>query len=51
MLITLLCIIFSDLKFDGLTLPVLFEWYCNHPFLFLFAVSEIVEYAKVKIER
>lgn len=42
MLITLLCIIFaSDLSFNGLTLPILFDWYCLHPFLFMLALSDI----------
>ena len=41
MIITLLCIAFSQtLNFEGLTLPILFDWYCNHPFLFLLAVGE-----------
>ena len=42
MFIALLCVIFAkDLSFSGLTLPVLFTWFCNHPFLFIFALSEI----------
>lgn len=46
MIITLLCIIFSSkLTFGGLTLPVLFDWYCYHPFLFMFAYVEIVSMA------
>lgn len=45
MIITLLCIIFSNsLSLNGLTLPVLFDWYCNHPFLFMLAVSETVSF-------
>ena len=45
MIITLLCILFSkNLSFNGLTLPILFEWYCNHPFLFMFVMGEIFQY-------
>lgn len=41
MIVTLLCILFSNnLNFDGLTLQTLFEWYCNHPILFMLAVCE-----------
>ena len=43
MIVTLLCIIFSkSLSLDGLTLPVLFNWYCNHPFIFMLAVGEVI---------
>ena len=43
MIITLLCIIFSKtLSLKGLTLPILFDWYCYHPFLFMFAIAEII---------
>lgn len=42
MLITLLCIIFlSDLSFNHLTLQTLFQWYCNHPLLFIFAFCDL----------
>jgi hypothetical protein len=45
MILTLLCVIFSHtLNFDGLTLPILFQWYCNHPFLFMLALGEIFSY-------
>lgn len=45
MIITLLCILISKtLNFDGLTLSILFEWYCRHPFLFIFAISECFQY-------
>ena len=41
MIVTLLCIAFSSiLNFDGLTLQTLFEWYCNHPFLFILFIWE-----------
>jgi len=41
MIVTLLCIMFSKiLNFDGLTLQTLFEWYCNHPILFMLAMCE-----------
>ena len=41
MIITLLCIIFSnDLSFSNLTLQALFQWYCNHPFLFILAFMD-----------
>lgn len=51
MFITLLCIMFSNsLNFDGLTLPILFQWFCNHPFLFMFAIGEIFQYT-VKIKK
>lgn len=43
MIITLLCLLFSNtLNFDGLTLQSLFQWYSNHPFLFMMATSELV---------
>ena len=43
MFITLLCILFSNnLNFDNLTLTSLFNWYVNHPFLFMYAFSETV---------
>ena len=43
MFITLLCIIFSEtLKFDGLTVIKLWEWFNLHPFLFMLALSEII---------
>lgn len=49
MLITILCIIFSSkLTFSGLTLPILFDWYSYHPFLFMLALGEIVEAARSK---
>ena len=39
-IITLLCVIFSKtLSLNGLTLPILLEWYCHHPFLFMLAIS------------
>lgn len=44
MILTFICIIFSSLHFDGLTLPMLFQWYCNHPFLFMLALGEIFSY-------
>lgn len=44
MILTFICIIFSSLQFDGLTLPILFQWYCNHPFLFMLALGEIFSY-------
>ena len=34
--------LFKDLCFDNLTLTSLFNWYINHPFLFMLAVSEVV---------
>lgn len=41
--ITLLCILFySDLNFEGLTISYIFEWYGNHPFWAMFAITEIV---------
>ena len=44
MLVTLLCILFcKDLQLEGLTLQILFNWYCNHPFLFMMAASEIIQ--------
>lgn len=43
MFTTLLCIMFSStLNFDNLTIQTLFEWYCQHPFLLMFAISEIL---------
>lgn len=43
MITTLLCIVFAfDLTFKGLTLPILFNWYCLHPILFIIAVYEII---------
>ena len=42
MFITLLCVMFSStLNFDNLTIQSLFDWYCQHPFLLMFAISEI----------
>ena len=52
MFITLLCVFFaSDLSLEGLTLQTLFQWYCLHPFLFITALMEIVECAKVRINK
>lgn len=43
MIITLLCIFFAnDLTLYHLTLQALFKWYCNHPLLFMIAVSELM---------
>ena len=43
MIVTLLCIFLSKtLALKGLTLYNLFEWYVNHPFLFMLAFSELV---------
>jgi hypothetical protein len=43
MFIILLCILFSGtLNFDNLTLISLFNWYVNHPFLFIFAIYNII---------
>lgn len=42
MIVTWLCILFSKtLALKGLTLYNLFEWYVNHPFLFMLAFSEL----------
>ena len=52
MLTTLLCILFSDtLNFDGLTLQSLFQWYNNHPFLFMLVVAEVVNMFNCKKEQ
>lgn len=51
MIVTLLCIAFSQtLNFEGLTLSILFDWYCNHPFLFLLALGEML-YTNVTVRR
>ncbi len=43
MFTVLLCAIFAKgLSLNGLTLPALFSWFCNHPFLFIFAIEEII---------
>lgn len=43
MIVTLLCVFLSKtLALKGLTLYNLFEWYVNHPFLFMLAFSELV---------
>ena len=43
MFTTLLCILFSTtLNFENLTLATLCDWYCEHPFLLMFAISEIL---------
>ena len=43
MFITLLCIFFAnDLTLYHLTLQTLFKWYCNHPLLFMMAVTELI---------
>ena len=47
MVVTMICIVFSDsLHLSNLTLPILFDWYSNHPFLFMLALSEIVTFFK-----
>ena len=53
MIITLLCIIFSsDLSFGNLTLQTLFQWYCNHPLLFILAFCDLTgKFNLIKIER
>lgn len=40
MTVLLLCIIFSDLTFKGLTIPILAGWFCGHPFLFIAMMLE-----------
>jgi hypothetical protein len=41
MIVILFCVAFSScLNFDGLTLQTLFEWFLNHPILFLLAIWE-----------
>lgn len=42
MITVLLCVAFGSLTFKGLTLPLLFGWFCGHPFLFLVAVWELI---------
>lgn len=38
----LICIIISKtLTFADLTLPILFSWFCYHPFLFIIMLNEI----------
>lgn len=47
MFITILCVLCSQaLDFDHLTLPILFNWYCGHPFLFMFMICELASYAR-----
>ena len=46
MFLTFLFVTFSQqLTFKHLTLPILWQWYCNHPFCFLFALSEMLSWA------
>lgn len=43
MLLTFLFVAFSQqLTFNHLTLQILWQWYCQHPFCFLFALSEML---------
>lgn len=43
MIVILLCVAFSSiLNFDGLTLQTLFEWFSNHPILFLLTIYEFL---------
>lgn len=55
MFITLLCIFFAnDLTLYHLTLQTLFNWYCNHPLLFMMAVTELMgnfNLIKINIKR
>ena len=55
MFITILCIFFANhLTLYHLTLQTLFKWYCNHPFLFMMAVTELMgnfNLIKINFER
>lgn len=45
MFLTFLFVTFSQqLTFKHLTLPILWQWYCNHPFLFLMVCGELMSY-------
>ena len=45
MFLTFLFVTFSQqLTFKHLTLPILWQWYCNHPFLFLAVCGEMISY-------
>lgn len=45
MFLTFLFVALSQqLTFNHLTLQILWQWYCQHPFCFLFALSEMLSW-------
>ena len=47
MIVTMICIVFSDsLHLSNLTLPILFDWYLNHPFLSILVIIELISFSK-----
>lgn len=47
MIVTMICIVFSDsLHLSNLTLPILFDWYSNHPFLSILVIIELIAFSK-----
>lgn len=45
MFLTFLFVALSQqLTFNHLTLQILWQWYCNHPFLFLMVCGELMSY-------
>jgi hypothetical protein len=51
MITLLLAIAFTELAFNGLTLPVLWQFLLIHPFVALFILLELLSYNKVTINR